>query len=322
MFSNRLKAVSIGQLALDCLNGDIKKGLVHSVFRRVINIAWPDERLSSISRLDVSNGPANIVTSLTTETGFAIYGIQPGNLVWLDTDQYILHVGTIALALDQATLWISPLADFSSSLHPALIMTNFKVIRHWYEHSSTESPGLAPLIFHLDELLNGSYVPANDSEPLFILGGHSINRLLPALRRNDKTGIRESVLSLVGLGPGLTPSGDDYLAGLMLALAGAAKLCPETFLTIRNTLSNVLLTLPSGLTNDLSHQMLIHAAKGTGSERMEKMVLTLFCATPDDPTLLQAATALSAIGASSGYDQLLGILSGIFLTYGSLPDII
>lgn len=315
MFPNYLEAVSIGPSAFKSLNGDIKEGKVHTVFRRVINIVWPDGNLSSISRVDVSNGPANIVTSLPVASDFTPYGLGPGTLVWLDTDLTTLNIGSLSVSLKNATLWESPLAHFRAPLPASQIQANLVKVERWLSLLPSKSFGLAELFPHLEALRSGTYLPPAHTDPVTYLAGQAINSLLPALRIADRTSIKESASSLIGLGPGLTPSGDDYLAGLLLSLAIAAKLLPESFQPAQNDLSNTVIELAPRLTNDLSCQMLLFAARGTGSELMENMVLALFCATQTKNSLIQAAVDLSDVGASSGFDQLLGIMSGASLYF-------
>ncbi|TGE31510.1 DUF2877 domain-containing protein [Desulfosporosinus sp. Sb-LF] len=316
MFLNPLKAVSIGPSAFRSLNGDMKKGKVHTVFRRVINIVWPDGNLSSISRVDVSNGPANIVTSLPVTSDFTHYGIEPGTLVRLDSDLTMLNIGSLSVSLKNATLWESPIAHFGAPLPLSQIKANLVEVGRWVNLTNSTSSGLTKLFPHLESLRSGTYLPPSNTDPVTFLAGQAINSLLPALRTADRTSIKESASSLIGLGPGLTPSGDDYLAGLLLSLAAAAKLLPESFTLAQNELSNTVIGLAPGLTNDLSYQMLLFAARETGSELMENMVVALFCATQTKSSLIQAAVDLSAVGASSGFDQLLGIMSGASLYSG------
>jgi Protein of unknown function (DUF2877). len=313
VFPNHLEAISIGPLAIQSQSGTIKKGKVHTVFRRVINIVWPDGNLSSISRVDVSNGPANIVTNLPVISSFAHYSIEPGTLVWLDTDHTTLTIGSISVSLKNAASWESPLAHFGAPLPPSQIKANLEEVGRWVALTSSKPSGLSELFPYLESLRNGTYLPPAHTDPVTYLAGQAINSLLPALSTADKTRIKESASSLIGLGPGLTPSGDDYLAGLLLSLVAASKLLPESFTASKNILSNTIIELARGLTNDISYQMLVFAAEGTGSELMENMVLSLFCAAQTKNSLIQAAIDLSTVGASSGFDQLLGIMSGASL---------
>jgi hypothetical protein len=309
---NHLKAVSIGPLAIR----NQVMGKVHSIFRRVVNIVWADGSLSSISRIDICNGSANIVTDLPASSDFVHYGIEPGASVRMEPELKILYVGAISISLNNATLWQSPLAHLRSPLPPHQVKANLKAINNWLDTVESIKYGLNRLFPHLEAMIKGTYLPSADTDPVTYLAAQAINNLLPALCKMDKANITRSAACLIGLGPGLTPSGDDYLAGLMLSLTACSAYLPESIKLAPRLLTDSVIQLVPGLTNDLSRQMLEFAAKGMGSELMENMVFTLFFTTQIENTVLQSAMDLSCVGASSGFDQLLGIMSGAYLYSG------
>lgn len=73
--------------------------------------------------------------------------------------------------------------------------------------------GLAPLA---EPLLEGKAAP--DNNPLCALALPRLEKLMQSLRKGDGSALEEAVTSLLGLGPGLTPSGDDVLCGLLWGL--------------------------------------------------------------------------------------------------------
>jgi hypothetical protein len=106
---------------------------------------------------------------------------------------------------------------------------------------------------------------------------------------------------LIGRGPGLTPAGDDLLAGrlaapMLLAPGGQSShtLCWQT----RKHLS---------ATNEISAQMLDDATHGLFIEP----VISLMSALYSNGSIEQAARNLRAVGATSGPAMLLGVLAGI-----------
>lgn len=108
----------------------------------------------------------------------------------------------------------------------------------------------------------------------------------------------------IGLGEGLTPSGDDFLVGLLWALwVGEADLLPgfETFLyAVRSTLHK---------TNDISVQMQRFAIR----KRFTEPLISL--ARVSDPTdCAEAFKRIAAFGHTSGFDTLCGLLVGLKTT--------
>jgi hypothetical protein len=112
----------------------------------------------------------------------------------------------------------------------------------------------------------------------------------------------DHVADLVGRGPGLTPLGDDVLAGWLVARAAAGA--PDAAVTdaVRHHL---------GATTALSATLLDCAVRGEALPELRTWLTAL--GTPREPT---AAAALERVGATSGT----GLLVGAALALRSLED--
>jgi len=104
---------------------------------------------------------------------------------------------------------------------------------------------------------------------------------------------------LIGLGPGLTPSGDDVLAGALVALAALG------LLDARDMLWNVCRE-HLARTNDISRAHLRAAALGYGAAALHAAIHTTIGGRAG--RVEQAIAAVSAIGHSSGRDGFAGAL--------------
>jgi hypothetical protein len=104
---------------------------------------------------------------------------------------------------------------------------------------------------------------------------------------------------LIGLGPGLTPSGDDVLAGALVALAALG------LLGARDMLWNVCRE-HLARTNDISRAHLRTAALGYGAAALHAAIHTTIGGRAD--RVERAIAAVSAIGHSSGRDGFAGAL--------------
>ena len=107
------------------------------------------------------------------------------------------------------------------------------------------------------------------------------------------------VRALLGLGPGLTPSGDDALAGMLLALH-ALRLDDQCA-----CLDGVVARLAPEATNAISRAHLRAAASGQGAAPVHAAIHALM---EGGGRLDLAAAALSQIGHSSGWDTFTGIV--------------
>lgn len=109
------------------------------------------------------------------------------------------------------------------------------------------------------------------------------------------------VRAVVGLGVGLTPSGDDALVGALCVLAAAATPCSETARSLEAWLDSD----GAQATTDVSASYLRLALEGAFSTPLSRVVAALADDVPDT-TLHDAVADLAAIGATSGMDAAAG----------------
>lgn len=144
-------------------------------------------------------------------------------------------------------------------------------------------------------------------------------QLQNALRtENDKQAVREalalSVGRLVGLGVGLTPSGDDYLVGTLAALHHL----PDTK-AIRETLGRLVIA-DTGRTTTVSGHFLKAAAAG---QFHSDIAMAAIVALTQPEALESAFRQVVAIGSTSGTDALFGLvdtLSTVLEPSGFVPE--
>jgi hypothetical protein len=145
-------------------------------------------------------------------------------------------------------------------------------------------------------------------DPIGILGVARpiLSELVVALETGDRTRAAEAAAGLVGLGPGLTPSGDDVLVGIEAALHALAR--PSAgFLAL--AMGGV-----DGRTTALAATLLRHAGAGEFAERLHSLLAALLGA--DDEAIPAALDRAVAWGATSGTDCLLGVLIGLDVSSG------
>ena len=104
--------------------------------------------------------------------------------------------------------------------------------------------------------------------------------------------------ALIGLGPGLTPAGDDFIGGALLALhaLGRARLAER--------LGSWVLAESPGRTGIVSRAHLRAAARGMGADPIHRALHSLLI--PTAPGLGAVLEEAAAIGHSSGLDTLAG----------------
>lgn len=108
-------------------------------------------------------------------------------------------------------------------------------------------------------------------------------------------GVPEDARGLVGLGPGLTPSGDDLIGGILCALHATGQT------QVAKRLGAWALPLAKAGTNRISQAHLVCAAEGECGEEVNSAIVALLSG--EAPDLVR----IDAIGHTSGWDALAGV---------------
>lgn len=152
-------------------------------------------------------------------------------------------------------------------------------------------------------------------------------RALPMLRllvqagvERKREGIEGVAMGLLGLGPGLTPSGDDVLAGFVAAMVLLSARLSVDGLS-REEVGLWIAALAPSRTTRLSAALLAYAARGEVAEQLGDLLMALASPIEATKAVLHAADGLLQFGATSGGDTLLGVLLGLRVLEHSLhPD--
>jgi uncharacterized protein DUF2877 len=137
-------------------------------------------------------------------------------------------------------------------------------------------------------------LPSGPSGPLAALRG--------AVRRADLDAALRTATRLVGLGPGLTPAGDDVLAGTTAGLVLLGHPAAERF-------GAGVTALAAGRTTELSRALLRHATAGRVSGEYAAVLHGLVGERPLGP----AIAGLLETGSTSGRAMALGLCTAIDL---------
>lgn len=112
-----------------------------------------------------------------------------------------------------------------------------------------------------------------------------------------------AALRLLGLGPGLTPSGDDFLGGVMLALSAGRRA------NLSHSLWRAIEPRLAELTSPISAAHLRAAAEGMAAGPLHDMLANLLRGGADD--LEAGLCAIATVGHTSGWDALSGLVLGL-----------
>ena len=110
----------------------------------------------------------------------------------------------------------------------------------------------------------------------------------------------EIIKPLIGLGPGLTPSGDDFMAGVMIALHALdySHVCDPFWHSVQSSVEP--------LTNPISFAHLQCAADGQASSAIHQTLSALFSGRSED--IHNSLPGIDDIGHTSGWDCMAGVV--------------
>lgn len=132
------------------------------------------------------------------------------------------------------------------------------------------------------------------------------DKLKSALSSRNEITIHESLSNLLGYGEGLTPSGDDYICGFLLA-AHAWKEILFTGFTLQKIIRKIV-DVAQEKTTTLSANLIDCAASGSADERIIRCINWLNSGGRPPAAIIEE---LLSYGSSSGLDTLAGILTFI-----------
>lgn len=139
---------------------------------------------------------------------------------------------------------------------------------------------------------------AVSTHPLAAAGRDAANALHAWLATRVATP-PQALRALIGLGPGLTPSGDDFLGGALVALHAFGKA------DVANALGEWLLPQCAQATHPISVAHLVAAAQGEGGEALHACLLAL----ARDDEAGDSLGAIASVGHTSGWDALAGAMA-------------
>jgi hypothetical protein len=193
---------------------------------------------------------------------------------------------------------------------------HLRVVR-WFDPVPRPSPTTPA---DLDAALGracGHLATVTDPLPADLAG--PLARLTRALA-GDGTDAMASVRELLGRGPGLTPAGDDLLAGLLAATAVLAPALPPSAATAALAgrtarLGDAVALAAPDATTAVSAALLRHARDGAVAAPAAAVLHALAGRGPLAPAL----DRLLAVGSTSGRDLAVGLLVGADLVLATTP---
>ena len=259
-----------------------------------------------VARDDLGASPLNILVDVPRTVSWAAAGIRVGARVRFS--RHVFHVaGRFAFTTAGYELWTPP--DFPKPVSRPCVSDGLRELARISRNNIKQSG--------LIRFVDLAYCPV-ESERIGFAAAIPIRYLRDwciAGFRHGSTSSEPDVSSwgdFVGLGPGLTPSGSDFVGGVMLALTvlGATDM--------RDRLWSLLRPVVDDMDNPIMAAHLAAAAEGMGSAVLHRVIDAVV--TGDANSLRSCIHGLDAIGHTSGWDGLAGVVCALD-TWSSAPPL-
>jgi hypothetical protein len=300
-----LEASFIGHSAYARLkNGE--EGTVHGVFDKAINILLSGGLVSLVPET-VQKGPLNVILRMPVgQTRMSGLGVSAGDKVKVH-DVALELSDHILISLGSGRIY-SPRQKFTLPiLSNDEIEANIEVMRK-IALLFGNMAGLGQLL-----ALKPYEAAITSVKNLNIFASSALRRIVrfeQAFCSEERNSLKDSVSELIGLGPGLTPSSDDMLAGLVLlcVLYGQNSGCAQHACRLA---AKLVAEEAHGRTTLLSEEYLKQAALGRGNEQAIRLCTAVL--TGSRKSVERETRRMLEIGESSGTDTVLGIVIGATL---------
>ena len=300
----QVHAISMSWRVARAIRQEGWSGEVLAIHPRSCYITGEDAEVYAVVQQPLGNGPLSLVIPPLSDD--PLTGLTEGSLV-TSTGANLMVGEDLAVGLEQATLW-DPKSYPALGANPEALSRCLAAV---YQTATTRSPeqSLARLLPHL----NDEDLP----KPLRAVGHFPRSQALIAgltesLGQRNRRSLKVVTSSLAGLGPGLTPSGDDFLAGLLLALALTQEHRVDAGLT---EIADLLVETAAPRTHEISAAYLRAAHAGEANERWHGLIKALSAGNSTEAAA--AAETVMTFGETSGADMLAGFLVGM----GVMPNL-
>ena len=257
---------------------------VHSIFERAANLELSGHRLVVLLDAQCSNVPHGI--RLPAHAWRELRAcLRVGDAAHLEPGMLRFACRDLAIDLFRAARWHVDLTKTHIDWRDERVVRAFAAVR-----AASQSGG------------------AHTHDAMAALYSRRLGRVLPllnnAIEQLQVAVATEQLQRLLGLGPGLTPSGDDFIVGCLAGLAIGTRNERERI----RFLAEISSGLELSATTLISRQHLSDACHLQFAQPLAELAVAIAAGAAD---VLAGLSAALAVGAKSGADGVAGLLFGL-----------
>lgn len=267
-------------------------GFIHSTFKHTLNIqCLEDGELYTIACKEIDNGPNTLIVDAAS---IKEWNVQVNDKVCTGNNHISLG-NKLTITIERANCWEGILPTY-----PTDIFVLKKNVEQMKRHIETYGTG--------GGIKSKSFCESPFELEMSKMLHERTNLVLNGLLNKQIQRALKHAVSLIGLGPGLTPSGDDFLVGLFTTFH-----LNGSYLSQHKEFCKEIEKVAKTATNDISYMALKKASDGKVRESIITLIEVLL--TGEKEELILSLNNVLNIGSSSGTDIALGILAGLEINF-------
>lgn len=268
----------------------VKSANVMHVFAKALNLIDPNDRVLSVVTPSIGPGPFALVVfrpeiEMNGQIDFASL-VNAESVVKVSGDR--LEVGSVTIDTSGAEIW-QPRPAWSV-LSPDMLAPQVRGLWRLLQENAPSDSMAAMLV-------------DRPSEAYHQIANNAWAELAKGLKEGDLKLCKRGARALAGLGPGLTPAGDDFLMGIIYAIHSSRDYDSSQYLI------DAISGTAAPRTTRLSAAWLAAASRGEASSDWHTFVEALVAGNTAE--VEAAALSILPTGHTSGADALAGFLAAV-----------
>lgn len=306
-----LKALCICEyLAKAIASGRNMPGKIHSVFDNACNIEAGGNFITLLGYAK-SMAPMSAVIDNKKAGNFKTLDLSQGLYIEFHGDKIICPGKGLLIDLTGAKTWSPEIEQITNYISGIKVLKNLEVMEQGLlKYGNHGGAGklmriLSNSILDIDPMLEKNIEADNNI-------GFIENRFLAFIDSfilKDNNNISTNGSKIIGFGPGLTPSMDDFISGLMITSYYMASYY-NVNLELIKAFNQEIIKLALEKTTKVSSEMLRHAASGRTTQNV-KVLLETILTKENQVSIIKALRGTIDYGETSGTDTALGIYVGL-----------
>lgn len=283
----------------------IVHGFLHSVFNSACNLETQNGFITLLKK-DRLMAPMSILLKMDDDVSFSSLGVQQNYKFSLDVNGLSCKETPFCIELKDAKPWYPGVIIKPTKLSEKDAINNVRKVERALP-AYIKSYGIELIINLVSKNfkdLNLISMESHINRDFEFINDRFVNFLKTAIEA-DIRNIAERAETIIGFGPGLTPSIDDFINGFMIALIYWGNFYGLDMKKIY-CFNRTLVSKSLNKTTRVSAEMLKHGAQGRVNEAVRELMLSMLYER-DGEKLIRALQRTISFGETSGSDTVLGI---------------